>query len=87
MVLAGGIFTLGASIGAFYKRRGASLFLLVVGPTMLIVAIVGQTLLQRNAQGLMNLILLYLAGSVAFSLGLFGMITERNGWPPLKEDR
>lgn len=85
VVLAGGIFTLSASIGAFYKRRSASLFLLAVGPILLVAAVIGQTHLQQNAQGLMNLLLLFLSGFVACLLGLFGMITDRNGWPPLRE--
>jgi hypothetical protein len=86
VVLAGGIFTLCASIGAFYKRRGASLFLLIMGPILLIVAVAGQAFLQRNAHGVMNLLLLYLSGVTAILLGIFGMFTEHYGWPPLREN-
>ena len=88
VIIAGGSLSFCASVGAFYRRRLASQTLLVGGPVLLLVAIAGQEFpRQYGAHGIINLFLLFLAGLVALSLGLFGFITDRKGWPPLREVR
>lgn len=85
VVLAGGIVTFAASAGAFYQRRLASLVLVFMGVVLLAVAIVGQAFSRQNASGPINLLLLFLSGAVMLSLGVFGCITERKGWPVLRD--
>ena len=48
-------------------------------------AIGGQVIFRLSARGIPNLLLLFLSGTVALSLGLFGAITDRKGWPPLRD--
>ncbi len=88
VIIAGGALSFCASIGAFYRRRLASQTLVWGGLVLLLVAICGQAISEQfSAHGIVNLFLLFLAGLVAISLGLFGCITERKGWPPLREGR
>jgi hypothetical protein len=84
IIFAGGLLTFTASIAAFYQRRIASRFLLAGGMILLAFAIGGQFLLPLNTRGIPNLLLLFLSGAVAISLGLFGAITDRKGWPSLR---
>jgi hypothetical protein len=85
IILAGGALTLTASIAAFYQRRIASRFLLVGGMILLALAIGGEFVLPLDTRGIPNLLLLFLSGAVAISLGLFGVITDRKGWPSLRD--
>jgi hypothetical protein len=85
IILAGGALTFIASIAAFYQRRIASRFLLAGGLLLLVFAIGGQFIFPLNTRGVPNLLLLFLSGAVAASLGLFGAITERKGWPSLRD--
>ncbi|MGC1783410.1 MAG: hypothetical protein WA708_12880 [Acidobacteriaceae bacterium] len=88
IVLAGGLLSLTASIGAFYRRRPASNALLLGGALLLLAAIAGQVLSPAfGAHGAINLLLLFLSGIVATALGTFGWITDRKGWPPLRGGR
>ncbi len=84
IILAGGALTFTASIAAFYQRRIASRFLLAGGVLLLVAAIGGQFVLPLNTRGIPNLLLLFLSGAAAVSLGLFGSITDRKGWPSLR---
>lgn len=85
IILAGGLLTFCASIGAFYRRLFAAWILLLGGATLVIAAGVGQSILQ-STRGAVNLLLLFLSGSVAICLGLFGSIAEYKKWPVLRED-
>jgi hypothetical protein len=85
VVLAGGLLCFASSILAFYRRRIASRFLLAGGFILLAFAICGQLILPLSTHGIPNLLLLFLSGAVAISLGLFGAITDRKGWPPLRD--
>ena len=85
IILAGGVLTFVASIAAFYQRRIASRFLLAGGILLLVFAIGGQFVLPLNTRGIPNLLLLFLSGAVAMSLGMFGAITDRKGWPALRD--
>ena len=87
IILAGGVLTCTTSIAAFYRRRIASRFLLAGGILLLLFAIGGQFVLPLNTRGVPNLLLLFLSGAVALSLGLFGAITDRKGWPALRNLR
>jgi hypothetical protein len=87
VILAGGLLTFSASIGAFYRRSFASRVLLSGGSILLLVALVGQAFFSQDTHGPVNLLLLFLSGPVAISLGIFGEITERKGWPPLRGGR
>ncbi len=86
VILAGGALTFCASIGAFYRRRPAFRVLLAGGIVLLLVAIAGRASLHET-HGSINLLLLFLSGAVAMSLGIFGAVTERKGWPPLRKTR
>ncbi len=85
IIFAGGALTFIASIAAFYRRRIASRFLLAGGVILLAFAVGGQYVLPLNTRGVLNLLLLFLSGAVAISLGLFGAMTERKGWPSLRD--
>lgn len=85
IILAGGGLTFTASIAAFYRRRIASRLLLAGGIVLLGLAIGGQLVLPLSTRGIPNLLLLFLSGAVAVSLGLFGAVTERKGWPTLRD--
>jgi hypothetical protein len=85
IILAGGALTLFGSVAAFFQRRIASRFLIAGGVLLLVVAVGGQWVLPFNTQGIPNLLLLFLSGAVAISLGIFGAITERRGWPRLRD--
>jgi hypothetical protein len=85
IILAGGALTFAASVLAFFHRRIASLFLLCGGAILLMLAISGQYVPAVSTSGIPNLILLYLSGAVAISLGVFGAITDRKGWPRLRD--
>ena len=85
VIFAGGMLTFSASIAAFYQRRIASRLLLTGGIVLLGFAIGGQFVAPLNTRGIPNLLLLFLSGAVAVSLGLFGAITDRKGWPSLRD--
>jgi hypothetical protein len=85
IVLAGGFLCFASSILAFYRRRIASRFLLTGGFILLAFAICGQLILPLNTHGIPNLLLLFLSSAVAIALGLFGAITDRKGWPSLRD--
>ncbi len=85
VIFAGGMLTFSASIAAFYQRRIASRLLLTGGIVLLGCAIGGQFVAPLNTRGIPNLLLLFLSGAVAISLGLFGAITDRKGWPTLRD--
>ena len=85
IILAGGVLTFIASIAAFYQRRIASRFLVAGGILLVAFAIGGQFILPLNTRGIPNLLLLFLSGVVAISLGVFGAITDRRGWPTLRD--
>ncbi len=85
VIFAGGILTFSASIAAFYRRRIASRFLLAGGVVLLVFAIGGQFVSPLKTHGIPNLLLLFLSGAVAIALGLFGAITDRKGWPTLRD--
>jgi hypothetical protein len=88
IVLAGGLLSFSASIAAFYRRRQASKALLSGGALLLLAAICGQVLSPAfGTRGAINLLLLFLSGLIAISLGFFGLITERKSWPPLRSAR
>jgi hypothetical protein len=84
VILTGGIVTLAASAGAFYQRRIASIVLIFGGLVLLAVAAAGQLFPQQNASGPINILLLFLSGSIMLSLGIFGWMTDRKGWPALR---
>lgn len=84
VIFAGGLLSFTGSGGAFIRRRLASFALLTGGIFLLLLAIAGQSVLPDNTHGAINLFLLYLAGAVPVGLAVFGMITERKGWPPLR---
>lgn len=85
IILAGGALTFTASIAAFYRRRIASRFLVAGGVILLVFAIGGQFILPLNTRGILNLLLLFLSGAVAISLGMFAAVTDRKGWPSLRD--
>ena len=85
IILAGGLLTFSASILAFYRRRIASRLLLAGGIFLLMVAVGGQVVFPLSTRGIPNLLLLFLSGAVAVSLGFFGTITDRKGWPALRD--
>jgi|SRR5665213_865913 len=85
IIFAGGLLTFSASILAFYRRWTASLLLLPGGLILLALTVYKHLLLQPSTRGIINLSLLFLAGVVAILLGLFGMITDRKGWPTLRD--
>lgn len=85
VIFAGGMLTFSASIAAFYQRRIASRLLLTGGIVLLGFAIGGQFVAPLNTRGIPNLLLLFLSGAVAVALGLFGAITDRKGWPSLRD--
>ena len=85
VILTGGVATLAASAGAFYQRRTASIALVSISVVLLLVAIGGQLLSQQKTFGPINLLLLFLSGMVMLALGIFGWITERRGWPVLRD--
>lgn len=87
VVLAGGFLSFASSILAFYHRRSASWFLFSGGFILFVFALCGQLILPLYTRGIPNLLLLFLSGTVAISLGLFGVITDRKGWPPLRDLR
>jgi|GEM_PF-3204605 len=87
LVIAGGALSFGGSIGAFYNRRLASRLLLAGGAFLLLLAIGWHTLFAGSTRGIPNLLLLFLAGAIAASLGIFGEATERKGWPRLLAGR
>lgn len=83
IIFAGGLLTFSASIVAFYRRRPASLSLLAGGILLLVLAVYRHTAFPSGTHGAINLSLLFLAGSVAIVLGLFGILTDIQGWPTL----
>jgi hypothetical protein len=85
IIFAGGVLTFIASVAAFYQRRIASQLLIAGGILLLFFAIGGQFILPLNTRGIPNLLLLFLSGAVALSLGIFGAITDRKGWPTLRD--
>jgi hypothetical protein len=85
IILAGGALTFAGSALAFFHRRIASLFLLCGGTVLFLLALGGQYIPTLNTSGIPNLLLLFLSGAVAISLGLFGAITDRKGWPSLRD--
>ncbi len=87
IIAAGGALSFCASIGAFYHRRLASRLLLAGGIVLLLLAILGQATNPDHAHGAVNLFLLFASGAIAAALGIFGVITDRKRWPPLREPR
>jgi len=87
VILTGGITTLAACAGAFYQRRLASVVLMSIGLLLLAVAIAGQLLSQQNVSGPINLVLIFLSGGIMLALGIFGWVTDRKGWPVLRNPR
>ncbi|MHB1937872.1 MAG: hypothetical protein ACYCOR_14965 [Acidobacteriaceae bacterium] len=85
VILAGGALTFTSSVLAFYRRRVASRLLLSGGIVLLACAVIGQLVLPLSTRGVPNLLLLFLSGAVAISLGLFAALTDRKGWPPLRD--
>lgn len=85
IIFAGGVLTFTASILAFYHRPIASRLLLSGGFFLLLFAIGGQFIHPLSTRGILNLLLLFLSGAVAVVLGLFGAITDRKGWPTLRD--
>ena len=85
IILAGGALTFTASVAAFYQRRIASRFLIAGGILLLAFAIGGQFIQPLDTRGIPNLLLLFLSGAVAISLGVFGAVTDRKGWPTLRD--
>lgn len=85
IIFAGGVLTFIASILAFYHRPIASRLLLSGGFFLLVFAIGGQFIHPLSTRGILNLLLLFLSGAVAVVLGLFGVITDRKGWPTLRD--
>jgi len=85
LIFAGGVLTFSASILAFYRRSIASRLLLFGGLFLLVFAVGGQFIHPLSTRGVLNLLLLFLSGAVAISLGLFGAVTDRKGWPPLRD--
>jgi hypothetical protein len=85
IILAGGALTFTASIAAFYQRRIASRFLLGGGFLLMVFAVGGQFISPLSTRGILNLLLLFLSGIVAFALGLFGTITDHKAWPTLRD--
>lgn len=81
---AGGFLTLAGSAGAFYRRKPACLLLLAGGIVLLFLAFAAQASGRLAAHGLVNLVLLFLAGAVAAALGVYGLRAEAKGWPPLR---
>lgn len=80
--MAGGILTFGGTVTAFYRRKAASWILLVGGVVLLAAAFAVQHL-PGSATGADNVILVILPGVLAIALGIFGVATERKGWPSL----
>jgi hypothetical protein len=87
IIAAGGALSFCASIGAFYRRRLASRLLLAGGIVLLLLAILGQATNPDHAHGIVNLFLLFASGAIAAALGIFGIITDRKKWPPLRGSR
>jgi hypothetical protein len=85
IIFAGGMLTFTASILAFYHRPIASRLLLPGGFFLLAFAIGGQFIHPLSTRGILNLLLLFLSGAVAVALGMFGIITDRKGWPTLRD--
>jgi hypothetical protein len=85
IIIAGGVLTFSASIVAFYRRRGASLFLLLAGGILLALALYRHLSFSPSTHGIINVSLIFLSGSIAILLGLFGIVTDRKGWPALQE--
>ncbi|MHB8388416.1 MAG: hypothetical protein ACYDBH_02415 [Acidobacteriaceae bacterium] len=85
IILAGGLLTFLASTLAFFDRRMASIFLLSCGFILLALALCGQLLLRTATHGVINLLLLFLSGAVALSLGIFGATIDRKRWPTLRD--
>ena len=85
IILAGGALTFTASVAAFYQRRIASRLLIAGGILLLAFAIGGQFIQPLDTRGIPNLLLLFLAGAVAITLGVFGAVTDRKGWPTLRD--
>lgn len=85
--LAGGFLVLVCSIVAFYRRASASILLLIGGAIALTAAILGPKLITEAATGSGNILLLFMPGIAAILLGLFGIVTDRNHWPPLRGTR
>jgi len=83
VIFAGGLLTFTGSGAAFFRRSLAS-FVLLAGGTFLLVLAIAAHVMSARTHGIINLLLLYLAGSVPVSLGVFGAITQRKGWPPLR---
>jgi fatty-acid desaturase len=85
IILAGGVLTFTVSILAFYHRRIAARLLLAGGIFLFAFAIGGQLILPLSTRGIPNLLLLFLSGAMAIFLGVFGEITDRRGWPSLRD--
>lgn len=84
VIFAGGLLTLAGAGAAFIRFRMACVALLSGGVILLLLGIAGQVVLPTKTHGLLNLFLLYLAGAVPVTLGVFGTVTQSKGWPSLR---
>jgi hypothetical protein len=84
VIAAGGALSFCGSTGAFYRRSFASQWLLAGGIALLLLAILGQVMLSGDTRGLINLGLLFFSGMIPIALGIFGLVTARKSWPPLR---
>lgn len=83
LIVSGGVLIFLASIWALYRRRPASLLLLVGGILLLAIATALPSLPFAQTFGAANRLLTLSSGIVATALGLFGLITEALHWPRL----
>jgi hypothetical protein len=84
VIAAGGVLSFCGSTGAFYRRRFASRVLLAGGIALLLLAILGKISFPNDTRGYVNLALLFFSGITPIALGIFGLVTGRKGWPPLR---
>jgi FtsH-binding integral membrane protein len=85
LIACGGMLLFWSSIRAFFHRKGASLVLLVGGVFFLAVGLLLPLLPVAHTTGLDHRILVLAAAVAALALAGFGLVTERLGWPPLRD--
>ena len=83
LIVSGGLLIFPASILALYRRRLASILLLLGGILLLGIALALPWLPFAQTFGAANRLLTLSSGVVATALGLFGVIMEVRGWPKL----
>lgn len=84
LIVSGGVLIFPASILALYRRRPASILLLLGGILLLGIAAALPWLPFAQTFGAANRLLTLSSGMVATALGLFGVITEARGWTQLR---